>query len=323
VDWHIAIASADGGDGCHGPPTSIVGCLRRKIDLPLPEPVNGAILTLKPTGDLANVGPECSNGHASRRCPRSRDFETIGRIPQMERVKHFTKLAALKLGLEIHRAGEFGGDPFLDMRRLTPATRPVIFDVGANLGQSVRLFRWHFARPIIHCFEPGRHAFQKLHHKTTKIPDLVVNNMALGSESCSAVFTENTSSEMSSFLKLGPDGWGKTTNCMVDVGTLDDYCVHNSIRVVDILKIDTQGFELQVLRGGEKLIAQHRIGLIFLEITFSKMYESLPRLDEIYRYLVDRGFSLVTFYRFCYQRGRAGWTDALFAAETKLGAPGP
>ncbi len=60
----------------------------------------------------------------------------------MERIKHFAKLAALNLGLEIHRAGEFGGDPFRDMRQLTPATRPVIFDVGANIGQTVQHFRW-------------------------------------------------------------------------------------------------------------------------------------------------------------------------------------
>ena len=240
----------------------------------------------------------------------------------MERIKHFAKLAALKLGLEIHRAGEFGGDPFRDMRRLTPATRPVIFDVGANIGQTVQHFRWHFARPIIHCFEPGRNAFQKLRDQTTRIPNIVLNNIALGFESDSVVFNENTSSEMSSFLNLGPEGWGETERYTVQVDTLDNYCAHNSIHAVDILKIDTQGFELQVLKGAEKLVAQHRIGLLFLEITFSKMYDSLPQLDEIYRYLVDRGFSLVTFYRFSYQGGRAGWTDALFAAETKPRAPG-
>jgi len=52
----------------------------------------------------------------------------------MESVKHFTRLAALKFGVEIHSAGELGGDPFRDMRQLTPARQPVVFDVGGNMG---------------------------------------------------------------------------------------------------------------------------------------------------------------------------------------------
>ena len=35
-------------------------------------------------------------------------------------------------------------------------------------------------------------------------------------------------------------------------------------------------------------------------------------MDEIYGFLADRGFALVSFYRFFYQNQRAGWADALF-----------
>ena len=63
------------------------------------------------------------------------------------------------------------------------------------------------------------------------------------------------------------------------------------------------------------MLSSGRVRLIFLEIIFSEMYSGLPSLDEIYRHLCDRGFGLVTFYKFYYQHNRAGWTDALFAYD--------
>jgi hypothetical protein len=45
------------------------------------------------------------------------------------------------------------------------------------------------------------------------------------------------------------------------------------------------------------------------------MYKGLPRFDEIYAFLADRRFALVSSYDFYYQHGRAGWTDALFINE--------
>ncbi len=233
--------------------------------------------------------------------------------PQLDFVKDLIRAASAKVGLEICRAREFGGDPYRDIRQLTTTNRPVIFDVGANVGQSVRRFQRHFTRPIIHCFEPGTESFEKLYARTAKMPDIVLNNIALGPMSCSANFMENTSSNMSSLLKVGPDGWGNVKRTYrVKVDTLDNYCIANLVDKIDVLKVDTQGFELQVLKGGEQLMRQHRIKLILMELIFCNMYESIPEPDDIYRYLIDRGFSLVTFYQFYYQKGRAGWTDALF-----------
>ena len=96
------------------------------------------------------------------------------------------------------------------------------------------------------------------------------------------------------------------------VTTIDDYCTTRGIDRIDILKSDTQGFDLDVIKGARRMIERRAIGLIFMEITFSDMYKGSPRFDEIYAYLADRRFALVSFYDFYYQHGRAGWTDALF-----------
>ena len=60
------------------------------------------------------------------------------------------------------------------------------------------------------------------------------------------------------------------------------------------------------------MIRRHAVHMIFMEITISDMYKGLPRLDEVYGFLADRGFVLVAFYEFYYQRERAAWMDALF-----------
>ena len=98
----------------------------------------------------------------------------------------------------------------------------------------------------------------------------------------------------------------------VDVKTVDDYCADLGVDAIDILKLDTQGFDLKVIRGSDQLLAQHRVHLIYMEIIFSEMYMGLPRFDEIFGFLADREFVLVAFYDFHYQSGRLGWADALF-----------
>jgi len=217
-------------------------------------------------------------------------------------------------GIEIHKVRKgVGVDAFRDMRYLSAVPDPVIFDVGANVGQSVGIFRKYFPRPVIHSFEPGGAAFEQLTRATAGVPDLRLNNFGLASQAGSRTFIENARTDMSSLLEPGADCWGEITRTYtIDVSTVDDYCAKNGIELIDILKIDTQGSEFDVIKGADAMMRKGAIHLIYLEIIFSEMYKGLPRLDEVYGFLADRGYTLVAFYDFWYQRERAGWTDALF-----------
>jgi hypothetical protein len=55
-----------------------------------------------------------------------------------------------------------------------------------------------------------------------------------------------------------------------------------------LLKIDTQGFEENVLTGGERTLPQTKI--IIVETSFGELYRGQPRFTEIYRWLEERGF---------------------------------
>lgn len=219
-----------------------------------------------------------------------------------------------KRGYDIHKI-QVGRDPFHDMQRLIGWQRaPIIFDVGANVGQTIESFLQIMVRANIHAFEPGPQAFRELWEKYSGTPNLVLNDVALGSAPGTAEFVENTEPTMSSFLEPGAaTWWGEVKQrVQVKVNTIDKYCDEHRIDYIDILKSDTQGFDLEVMRGAARLLSARRIHLIYVEIILSDMYRGLPRLDEIFRFLADCGFVLVAFYDFHYENGRVSWADALF-----------
>lgn len=232
------------------------------------------------------------------------------------RIRRLGKTVLRTLGIDIRFIPDLGFDAYDDMRKIVGNDRPVIFDVGANRGQTIERIRKTFGRPVIHAFEPGRDTFAELERRTRGTPDLHLNRLALGQRAESRTFFDTDPPDMSSLLEQSVDAWGKIKDTYpVQLTTADDYCAAQGIERIDILKSDTQGFDLDVLKGAHGMIDRRAIKLILMEITFSDMYKGSPRFDEIYSWLTDRRFALVSFYDFYYQHGRAGWTDALFVAE--------
>lgn len=231
-------------------------------------------------------------------------------------VKSSVKSLLRTLGYDVHKI-QAGRDPFHDMRRWTGQRQaPVAFDVGANMGQTIDCLLAIMPEAEIHAFEPGQEAFRKLQEKCSAMPNVLLNRVALGAAPGTAEFVENTDSTMSSFLEPGTAGWGEIKRrVQVPVTTVDQYCDERQIGSIDILKSDTQGFDLEVIRGANRLLFEHRIRLIYLEIIFSEMYRGLPRADEILRFLSDRGFVLIALYDLHYQNERLGWADALFVDQ--------
>jgi FkbM family methyltransferase len=235
-----------------------------------------------------------------------------------------------RVGLESMPRSRRRSDPFKNMQTYIPVgERAVIFDVGANTGQSIRSFQAAFPLATIHSFEPSPEVFARdLLPRYGKRPDVHLWNMAAGASEGTMTLRENSSSVMTSFLAPGRAGWGalmRTTT--VPVTTLDAFAARNNVGFVHILKSDTQGFDLEVFKGAERLFSEGRVGMIHVEITLAKLYEGLPSFDVMYRHLADRGFSLAGFYKMRVRDGLLGWMDALFIsnafhAERHHDAPG-
>ena len=87
---------------------------------------------------------------------------------------------------------------------------------------------------------------------------------------------------------------------------------------IDILKIDSQGFELDILRGCSDLLHDSKINLVLVELTFTDMYQGLPNVEELLKLLYENNFVLSGFYRQHFQNGYLSWADGLFVNKRIL-----
>lgn len=212
-----------------------------------------------------------------------------------------------------------GKNPLLDMTRRLKNNEPVIFDVGANIGQSIERFKKALPNSVMYSFEPSVRPFLRLKEVAARYSSANVFQTALGSSNGTLTLYENSSSDMNSFLEMGDGGSGKIVGEVnVQVQTIDSFCAENHIAYIDILKIDAQGFDFEVIKGAKEMIAAGNIRLLYFEIIFSDMYKNVPRFSEVYDFLLDHGFILVSLYEFHYQKGLAGWTDGLFIHQSAL-----
>jgi hypothetical protein len=78
----------------------------------------------------------------------------------------------------------------------------------------------------------------------------------------------------------------------VDIIRLDDYTSENNIKEIDILKIDTQGYESKVLNGCTNLLKKNSIKVIKLELIFSEIYENPLNIYDVEKHLIPNEYKL-------------------------------
>jgi len=207
-----------------------------------------------------------------------------------------------------------------DLTRL--ASRPVrtIFDVGANVGDMTGLFASSFPDAAVHAFEPNPHVAARLRQRFDTEPRVVINQCALGAATSRIDLYSYSNTAISSLIPVAPDGASfmdgeirLTERIPVSVDTIDRYLEANGIESLDIMKIDTQGYERAVLEGAASALASRRIRFILAEILFVPLYENQTSYADLLFYLWNSGYELVDFYDFVYDtNGHVKWGDGLF-----------
>jgi FkbM family methyltransferase len=201
---------------------------------------------------------------------------------------------------------------------LGPRTGQVCLDVGANRGGFVDLLCRLLPAPEIHAFEPAPGPFGQLQQRHGVNPAIHLTAAGVGDapgELTLQIFDNET---LNSFLPLAPGaretfgGPRPLREQTVPVVTLDDYAARHQLKEISLLKIDTQGYELHVLRGAAALLRADRIGAVLLELNFMALYQGQAAAPEIIRLLQDHGLPLVDFYEKCRQGSHLGWCTALF-----------
>lgn len=91
------------------------------------------------------------------------------------------------------------------------------------------------------------------------------------------------------------DSGAKTES--VELVTIDEYCRGNQINVIDLLKIDVEGLEMDVLEGAKAILKEVGIRFIYTECIFEPDDSSPHTLfEDIHRYVHNYGFSFFACY---------------------------
>lgn len=227
-----------------------------------------------------------------------------------------------RMGYDVVRSGQPGRDPVADVQRLFGARPPeTIFDVGANEGQTAIEYAKAFPKSTIYSFEPFDAAFDKLQRAASSFGQIRPVRCALGDVVGSKTLFLNSASVTNSLLPNAPEGnrfqpigmatpEGKAT---VVVSTVDAHCQQHQVRRIDILKTDTQGYDLSVLRGADQLMAEQGVAVVFTELLFAPLYSGQAYFESVYTHLLERGFRLVNLYSVWHADDMcAAWCDGLF-----------
>ena len=198
----------------------------------------------------------------------------------------------------------------------------LVFDVGASTGGYARELREYGYRGRIISFEPSTKAFSALKGAADKDPSWEISHMALGKETGSAQLHLSANNESSSFLNLKkrhtsayPSASYVGTETVVLSCLDDEFSKYYREGSKPFLKIDTQGFELQVLYGAEVCLRKF-VG-VQVELSLTPLYEGEPSYLEIISHLQERGFSLMSFQPVIDdpRTGQLLQVDGLFFAE--------
>lgn len=167
----------------------------------------------------------------------------------------------------------------------------VIIDVGANIGR----FSFHFAKKAIdgkvYCFEPDPYNFSMQMHNASRnnFNNIKFHQMGLGSESGSfPLYRVNLNNPgMNRILLHGHHVTNKVE--IIDVASLDEIMPASDTNKLDLIKIDVEGFEFEVLRGGENLIDKFK-PILFIELSNANLSEHNSSSKEVVEWIQSKGY---------------------------------
>lgn len=211
---------------------------------------------------------------------------------------------------------------FTDVKNLFhPGTVKTVFDVGANEGQTAFSCLGTFEGAVIHSFEPSATSFVKLAARGKAVDRLRLSQCALGEAQGTATLQLHVNSQANSLLPdsetatryhplSATQNVGKET---IHIQTLDAYCAAAGVDFIDLLKMDTQGYEMHVLGGAKRFLAEERVAAVLTEVLFVPIYSGQCYFDALYARLHQAGFRFVKFYSPTHNPdGYLSYCDALF-----------
>jgi FkbM family methyltransferase len=229
------------------------------------------------------------------------DCTRLTRTSYSNRVKGFAmniniagyanKVLRSLVGLEIHRTDQTQQNWERWLRSLEIKT---ILDIGANQGQFALKALKIFGNITIHSFEPLNDCYEELLLLCERYPSLHAHHIAIGDNNEQSNIYRSSFAPSSSLLKMDerhktlfPHSSGITEE-RINVSRLDDAVVDLELTPNILLKMDVQGYEDRVIKGGMNTFMLAKA--VISEVNFDRLYKNQADFDTVHRLLHDLGF---------------------------------
>ena len=182
---------------------------------------------------------------------------------------------------------------------------PVIFDVGANDGESIERFKKIFSKSKIYSFEPDDNAFQRLKKNYYNKENIEIFDFGISNRDGNQQFYSYDHDKISSLMQLDANSKlfksrkiaknsGEDFEKLKDIKILklDSFVKDKNIPRINILKIDVQGYEPEVIEGAKYLIENNKIDIIEMEIILGYGYSKSISFYDIEKNFIKQEYKL-------------------------------
>lgn len=184
----------------------------------------------------------------------------------------------------------------IESLELLAAAKPLgiatIYDIGANVGTWTLLAKAMIPGATVHAFEPLARHCAAFGETVRGIEGVHLDAVALGAENAPAVLRITDFSDASSLLPLAPAsgarfGVEEVAQVEVQARRLDEYRAERGLPFPDLIKLDVQGYELEVLKGAAECLRHAKA--VVAEASFLEYYEGQCGFHELVAHLAAFG----------------------------------
>jgi FkbM family methyltransferase len=206
-----------------------------------------------------------------------------------------------------------------------------IFDVGANKGDFSVYSQQYFPNSTCYAFEPSTQVYEKLIDRVKNNNSIICNKLALNNVSGVFPFTkdknvynslvlpkssdiENTQKDKLDVRMRALSGEGFELED-VETTTIDSFCSKNEIEKIDILKIDTEGFDLNVIQGSAQMMGNQKIDIIYSELSLAKDVNKFSSFYDVIYLLWLYNYEVFRVYDQASVDGKLRRANVVFVSE--------